>query len=48
MVNIEVNKHENYWYGTADVELQFQRAMVPFTFVLKKTDKWRVYSYHEQ
>lgn len=45
---LNVKKHEDYWYATADVQLQFERAMVPFTFVLKKSDQWRVYSYHEQ
>ena len=45
---LNVKKQEDAWYGTADVQLQFERAMVPFTFVLKKSDHWRVYSYHEQ
>jgi hypothetical protein len=45
---LSVNKQESYWYATADVHLQFERAMVPFTFVLKKSNEWHVYSYHEQ
>jgi hypothetical protein len=45
---LSVKKDGDYWYATADVELQFERAMVPFTFVLKKSNQWRVYSYHEQ
>ena len=45
---LNVKKQEDYWYATADVQLQFERAMVPFTFVLKKNERWRVYSYHEQ
>jgi hypothetical protein len=45
---LNVKKQESYWYATADVDLQFERVMVPFTFVLKKSNQWRVYSYHEQ
>ena len=45
---LNVKKQEDDWYATADVQLQFERAMVPFTFVLKKSNQWRVYSYHEQ
>ena len=46
--SISVQKDGDYWYGTADCLLTFDRGTLPFTFVLRKDGSWRVYSYHEK
>jgi hypothetical protein len=45
--SLRVKEEKDDWYGTADVQLEFDRGTLPFTFVLKKNGQWRVYSYHE-
>jgi len=45
----EVKDRGDGWYGTAEVDMNFARGSLPFTFILKKeNNSWKIYSYHEQ
>lgn len=52
--NVEVSQSEvkdksDGWYGTADVQMNFTRGSLTFTFTLKKEkNAWKIYSYREQ